>query len=167
MSVIILCVKSETSSGWAGCCGIIGNVSWRGQDGAELEGEVSDLPVDLRSNPHLWSWELGNGWEGEVANICGIYNICFLQWVKSQLRWYRLLLLEAHPPRGSPSIHWWDYISHLAYELLGIFKQELESVAEEKDICSDCWVCCHCDAISFRWMDGWKVILFLLYRFQI
>lgn len=63
MSVIILCVKSETSSGWAGCCGIIGNVSWRGQDGAELEGEVSDLPVDLRSNPHLWSWELGNGWE--------------------------------------------------------------------------------------------------------
>lgn len=28
----------------------------------------------------------------------------------------------------------------------------------EKDICNACLVCCHCDAISFRWMDGWKEI---------
>lgn len=28
----------------------------------------------------------------------------------------------------------------------------------EKDICNACLVCCHCDAISFGWMDGWKEI---------
>ena len=36
-------------------------------------------------------------------------------------------------PRGRPRTRWRNYISHLAWERLGIPQEELESVAEEKE----------------------------------
>jgi len=66
---------------------------------------------------------------------------------RSQLRWFEHLIrmppgrlpfevFQAHPtgrrPRGRPRTCWEDYISHLAWERLGISQEELESVAGEK-----------------------------------
>lgn len=36
--------------------------------GAEPKGKVLDLPVNLRSSPHLWSWALGSDWKNEVTD---------------------------------------------------------------------------------------------------
>ncbi len=37
-------------------------------------------------------------------------------------------------PRGRPRTHWRDYLSHLAWERLGIPPEELESVVGEGDV---------------------------------
>jgi len=50
-----------------------GGWSWRSTggseqhvgEGAEPEGKALDLPVDLHSHPHLWSWALGSDWKNE------------------------------------------------------------------------------------------------------
>jgi len=75
----------------------------------------------------------------------------------SQLRWFGHLIrmppgclplevFRACPtgrrPRGRPRTRWRDYISHLAWEHLGILQEKLESVAGENDVCL---ACCHCD----------------------
>jgi len=66
---------------------------------------------------------------------------------RSQLRWFGHLIrmppgrlplevfrtdLTGRRPRGRPGTRWRDYISHLAWERLGISQEELESVAGEK-----------------------------------
>lgn len=39
-----------------------------GEERSERESEADNLPVDLRSNPHLWSRALGTGRKNEVAD---------------------------------------------------------------------------------------------------
>ncbi len=65
---------------------------------------------------------------------------------RSQLRWFGHLIrmppghlpLEECPtgrrPRGRPETRWRDYISHLAWEPLGIPQEELENTARENDV---------------------------------
>lgn len=38
------------------------------EERSERESEADNLPVDLRSNPHLWSRALGTGRKNEVAD---------------------------------------------------------------------------------------------------
>ncbi|KAI3366424.1 hypothetical protein L3Q82_000466 [Scortum barcoo] len=37
------------------CSYVVGVPDRRGEEGAESKGEALDLPVNLRSHPHLWS----------------------------------------------------------------------------------------------------------------
>ncbi len=68
---------------------------------------------------------------------------------RSQLRWFGHLIRmppghlpvgvfwacpTSRRPRGRPRTCWRDYISHLAWECLGIPPEELESVAGERDV---------------------------------
>ncbi len=50
--------------------------------------------------------------------------------------WVPLEAFQARPtgrrPRGKPRTRWRDYISHLAWERLGIPQEELENFAGEK-----------------------------------
>lgn len=39
-----------------------------GEEKSERESEADNLPVDLRSNPQLWSRALGTGRKTEVAD---------------------------------------------------------------------------------------------------
>ena len=51
--------RMERGDRQADRCGVCSNAdsAWihRGEEGAELKGKALDLPVDLRSCPHLWS----------------------------------------------------------------------------------------------------------------
>ena len=45
--------------------------AFRGKEGAEPEGEALNLPVKLRSYPHLWSRAVGSDRKNEIANTSG------------------------------------------------------------------------------------------------
>lgn len=48
-------------------------------------------------------------------------------------------------------ICWRDYIAHLALESLGILQEELENIAEERDIWTTLLDCCHRQLATDKW----------------
>ena len=56
-------------------CGVCSNADSarirRGEEGAEPKGKALDLPVDLRSCLHLWSWALGSDRKNKIAGTSG------------------------------------------------------------------------------------------------
>jgi len=86
---------------------------------------------------------------------------------RRQLRWFGHLIrmppgclplevsrarLTGRRPRGRPRTRWRDYISHLAWEHLGVPQEELESVAGERDVWGLCLACCPHDLDPDKWM---------------
>lgn len=45
-------------------------VQW-GKEGAKWEGKAPNSPVDLHSNPHLWSQAVSSEWKNEIADRSG------------------------------------------------------------------------------------------------
>lgn len=79
----------------------------------------------------------------DIQRELGVDTLLFCN-RRSQLRWFcyfvrippgplPLDVFRAHPtsrrPWRRPRIHWWDYMSHLAWECLGYLPEELENVA--------------------------------------
>jgi len=77
-----------------------------------------NLPVHLRSNPHLWSQALGSDRKNETANAIGQNDFPPL-----------IGFLGTSDPELAGG-----FISHLAWECLGIPQEELERVAGEKGV---------------------------------
>lgn len=50
------------------CSDVVAVLVCCGEVGAKSEGEALNLPVDLRSHHHLWSWALGNDQQNKTAN---------------------------------------------------------------------------------------------------
>lgn len=74
---------SDKHFAWDGqvdCCSISSNADivpeCYGEEGAESEGKGFDLPVDLLSNPHPWSWALGSDRNNEIVDTSSWNFLC-------------------------------------------------------------------------------------------
>ena len=91
---------------------------------------------------------------------------------RSQMRWFGHLIrmppgrlpgevFRARPtgrrPQGRPRTRWRDYVSRLAWERLGIPREELDEVAGEREVWASCLGCCPRDPTpdKRKRIDGW------------
>ncbi len=105
-------MSSSTSGSWSWV-----RVSWsvtgvavmqsarRDEERAKPKGEALDLPVNLCSNPHLWSWALGNDQQNEITGTRGWNEwrgpgLTMRDKVRSLDIWERLVPLLLHVERS-------------------------------------------------------------------
>lgn len=109
-----------------------------GEERSERESEADNLPVDLRSNPHLWSRALGTGRKNEVADSSSgngmEMEISFI--------WQLGFLLVTGL--------WRDYISRLTWERLGVPHTSDEVDVMTGPLCLDC--CLRTGIVQNNWI---------------
>lgn len=60
-------------------------------------------------------------------------------------------------PQNKPKIHWRNYTSHLAWQHLRVLQEELENVAQERNVWTVWWTCCPHTLTPNKQLitDGW------------